>query len=508
MNPFSARAANLAQLILNAAERSPRAVFGTDTVSAPLHLVVDTARRLAGEMAALGVRQGQIAAFVGVTSEHYLVMWMAAQLMGVRTALINPHYPSDLLGEMLSDLCPDAVICFDDSPEAMGALGWPVLDARNAWRGSIVLASGRLSALPTDAGEAADWGLSREEAEIACYMHTSGTTGRPKFCGQSHAYFIKLGRYIADSMGYTRFDTVYAPLPMFHINPLGYGVVAGLTAGASVLGTRRFSAGSFWGTVKGIGATAVVLHGAPMKMLLKDTRPEDSAGHSIRTVFFASAEFLARFDIPIGSSVYGSTEAGGLCHFWHVRAGDRELTVEGPTHYAGKSRFDVEAMLSGDGEILVRERSPNTLFSGYLRNGALDASTDADGWFHTGDRGRMDEFGNLVFVERLSESIRVNGEYVPIEYVERVLESHAGLSDFAIWSRPDAVSGQRVVLWLTDLAPDIQRIASAIATLPKIMRPVEIIGIEQLPRDSGVSKVQRRRLASEPVLWRRAVSVA
>ena len=46
-------------------------------------------------------------------------------------------------------------------------------------------------------------------------------------------------------MGYTWRDVVYAPMPMFHINPLGYGVVAGLTAGASVFGTRRFSTGEF-----------------------------------------------------------------------------------------------------------------------------------------------------------------------------------------------------------------------------------------------------------------------
>lgn len=508
MSSFAADTVNLAQLISQAAERSPQARFGTDEVSVPMKDAIGKARLLARQLGASGVRRGATAAFVGVTSEHYLVLWMAAQLMGVRTALINPHYPQELLRDMLTDLGPDVVAYFDDTFLAPEADQWRMLDARKAWEGIIAATPVGEGKDGLGAGDPASWGLTCEASDIASYMHTSGTSGRPKFCAQSHAYFVKLGRYIADSLGYTRFDTVYAPLPMFHINPLGYGVVAGLTAGASVLGSRRFSASTFWPTVKRIGATAVVLHTTPMKILLKDTAPVDSVGHTIRAVFFASSEFLERFDIPIGSSAYGSTEAGGLCNLWHVRAGDREMASEGSTHYAGKPRFDVELVISDEGEIMVRERAPNTLFSGYLRDGKVDPSLDNQGWFHTGDRGRIDEVGNLVFIERMSESIRVNGEYVPIDYVERQLESQAGLAEFAVWSRPDAISGQRVVLWVTDCNLDISRTTAVIEQLPRIMRPVEIIGIERLPRDTGVNKVQRRRLANEPVLWRHAVSPA
>jgi len=507
MSLFSARTTNLAQLVVDAAKRSPNAPFGTDTTSAPLAQVLEKARELTRQLGSAGLRKGAVVAFVGVTSENYLVLWMAAQLMGVRTALINPHYPQDLLRDMLSDLRPDTVAYFDDSFGAPADASWRLLDGREAWDGRVTLTPAQPGAqVPAMTGDPAEWGLACEGAEIACYMHTSGTSGQPKFCAQSHAYFLKLGRYIADSLGYTRFDLVYAPLPMFHINPLGYGLVAGLTAGAGVLGARRFSAAEFWPTVKRIGATALVLHGTPMKLLLKDTGPSDSAGHDVRAVFFASAEFLERFDIPVGATVYGSTEAGGLCHLWHVRPGDREIAPEGPTHYAGGARFDVEAMVTNDGEILVRERSPQTLFSGYLRDGVVDRAVDNEGWFHTGDRGRLDELGNLVFIERMSESIRVNGEYVPIDFVERRLEVEAGLSEFAIWSRSDPISGQRVVLWVTDPELDVVRTTEVIRSLPKIMRPVEIIRVAKLPRDTGVNKVQRRRLTGESVLSRHTVS--
>lgn len=168
-------------------------------------------------------------------------------------------------------------------------------------------------------------------------------------------------------------------------------------------------------------------------------------------------------------------------------------------------RHQWNAQIGDAGEILVRERAPHSLFSGYLRDGVLDRSTDAEGWFHTGDRGRIDHLGNLVFIERMSESIRVNGEYVPIDFVESLLEAEAELSEFAIWSRPDTVSGQRVVLWVADSAFDLDKTLSAIGRLPKLMRPVEILQIAKLPRDTGVNKIQRRRLHDEQVLSRHAV---
>lgn len=498
---------NLAQLITSAARRSPRALFGTDTAAMPLAEALELARRLARQLGAAGLRRGSTVAFIGATSEHYLILWMASQLVGLRSALINPHYPQELLRDMLVDLRPDAVAFFDDQFAAPASPDWRQLDARRAWVGEITLTGD--SPLPADGahdGDPAEWGMQCEGGDIASYMHTSGTSGRPKFCAQSHTYFIRLGRFIADSMGYTWRDVVYAPMPMFHINPLGYGVVAGLTAGASVFGTSRFAAGEFWRTVKRIGATAAVLHGTPLKMLLKDTTPQDSEGHPLRCVFFASQEFLSRFSVPMGITLYGSTEAGGLCHLWQLRPGDVEPAQEGPTQYAGRARFDMEAMLSDEGEILVRQLSENTLFSGYLRDGVIDPAVDAAGWFHTGDRGRIDSYGNLVFIERLSEAIRVNGEYVPIDYVERKLETEAALAEFALWSRPDEVSGQRPVLFVTDPGFDLARTTAVINTLPRIMRPVEILRIAALPRDTGVNKVQRRRLAGEPVLARYALS--
>jgi len=492
---FNRQIFNLAQLIESAASRSPNAQFGVDQCYRPLAEALEVAKKLAVRYGSLGLNRGDCIAFIGPTTEHYLICWLGAQMRGLQTALINPYYPEELIREMLADLRPRAALTFDASTLTEEA-DWLRLDGSRAWQGEIGCTSGERRTVASEALSGTDC----DEAEIACFMHTSGTSGRPKFCALSHAYFLRLGRFIADSLGYVKGDVVYAPMPMFHINPLGYGVVAALTANAGVVGAQRFKAEEFWDTVKRINATAVILHATPTKLLLRNATKEQSAGHQVRVAYFAGPDFLDKFDVPLGMSAYGSTEAGGLCHLWLNRVGDDPLAEEGALHYAGRARFDVEAKISDAGEILVRGSSSNTLFSGYLRNGSLDPSVDEDGWFHTGDRGRLDVHGNLVFIERASESIRVNGEYVPIEYVEKRLETALGNTEFAIGARPDPISGQRVVLFVAESEFDTDRLCTEIAALPKLMQPVQIRVIRALPRDTGVNKVQRRRLDDEVVL--------
>lgn len=508
MKTFNGQVNNLAQLIHWAVERAPDAVYGVDTAHVGMRDALLTAKKLSGQLLAHGFRARSRIAFVGATSEHYLIMWMATQLSGIEVALLNPNLPRDLLHDMLEDLDPLAVALFDDTlMSLLNDVPWPVIDARRAWDGvvdcssPVVATDGPGSPYAPDTG-----GIDCTETDIACYVHTSGTSGRPKFCALSHGYFLRLGRFVSDTLGYAANDVVFAPMPMFHINPLGYGVVSAWTAAAGVLGTQKFSVSRFWDIAKATGATSIVLHFAAMKMLMEKTDRSHSDGHRIRSALCVNAEFLERFNVSIGTTAYGSTEAGGLCHMWHVRPGDASPVQEGPLFYGGRARFDVEAKISESGEILVRELAPNTLFSGYLKDGVVVSALDEDRWFHTGDRGRLDAVGGLVFIERMSESLRVNGEFVPIDYVERHLEAAAGIREFAIWGRPHAISGQQVVLWVTDDGFDPARMAEAIQMLPKFMRPGEIVVIERLPRDSGVNKIQRRRLSEEPPVRTLAVT--
>lgn len=340
---------NLAQLFLAAATLRSDARFGMASDPWTLVRSVETSGRAAAAFRQSGLQPGDRVALIGHTSMSYLLAWMALHMLGAEVALINPDYPAALLTTMLADLEPQAVVWSGVSPDCATAPAVAHLDASNLATG-LLRVGGEVTEMAALSGIAP--GAQRRSLDIAGYMHTSGTTGTPKFCAQTHSYFISLGRFIANSLCVSPADTVLAPLPMFHINPLGYGVIGALTAQADMLTVPRFSASQFWPTVLATGSTVLMLHSPPVEILKRATTAEDAAGHRVRAVFYADEEFLSRFGVALGLSCYGSTEAAGLTHTWAWRreaspprfprgwratAGGRALTSPGPSMRRARS---------------------------------------------------------------------------------------------------------------------------------------------------------------------------
>jgi carnitine-CoA ligase len=482
---------NLASLLVHRRERSPDQRFGLLGSHEPYRDVFDRSAAVASLLGDCGITNGARVAVIGTNTTSYLVTWMALQLAGAETALVNPTYPAGLLTEMLADLDPAAVVWVGSPADRSVRPGVPHIDA--AQSSDLVLDVDGERRVATAAPD--DFpGTKRAALDVAGYMHTSGTTGTPKFCAQTHEYFLRLGRFVADSMGLSAVDTMLAPLPLFHINPLGYGVIGGLIAGANVLSAERFSASRFWPDVLDHDVTALILHAPPVEILKRATTRAHAKGHNIRIVFFADSAFLDEFEIPMGVSAYGSTEAGGLCHVWTWRRGDPVDLPEGMSRYGGRNRHDVEWTVTHDGEILVRAQRPGVLFDGYFRRGELVRPFDEDGWFSTGDLGRVDAAGNLVFIERRAESIRVKGEYVPIGFVEDHFAKLTGLRDVAVWRRPSDLVDDDVALYVAADSIDIDEIRAASLLLPSFMRPSVLFRLAEIPRDGGIGKIRRRQL--------------
>lgn len=485
---------NLANFLLERADLRPELRIGVAGHQIELRDAIQRGRCIAGDLAEAGFEPGDRIAVVENTSTEYLVFWMGCQLAGIEPALINPTYPEDLLHQMLEVLKPKAVATAAGGVRADGRppVGFSDVLSEPLRYGEARLPGVAASALP---------GCEREGSAIAGYMHTSGTTGLPKFCAQSHLYYLKLGRLLADELSLSPADRVLAPLPMFHVNPLGYGFMGALTGYADLVTVERFSASGFWPTVKDEGITVLVLHAPPVEIIKRRTTPDEAAGHLVRAMFYADEDFLTTFEVPVAMSCYGSTEVGGLSHVWQWRRGERAGIPEGMSHYAGRPRYDIDYRLSNEGEILVRGNETGAVFAGYLRDGAVDPSVDEDGWFHTGDLGRMDEKGRLIFIERAAQSIRSKGEFVPIDHVEQTFSRIAAFDDLALWKRPGELRDEEeVILFVVADQVPMDELAACAETLPKFMRPVAVARVAVIPRDAGAGKVQRNRLVPEDVL--------
>lgn len=486
---------NLAELILDRGNRFPNHKFSMAGSDVTLGHIIETAGGVVGLLKKIGIDSADRVAVIGTNSDSYLAVWFALQLGGIEAALINPVYPQALLTEMLNNLEPKAIIWVGIDPLKSLTPNVLGIDGSDAINGSLFFESENFSngKIPTVLG-----GLSRQPSDIAGFMHTSGTTGTPKFCAQTHEYFLRLGRFIADTMTFAQSDIIFAPLPLFHINPLGYGVIGALTGNSQFVSTNKFSASGFWPIVKEAEVTALILHAPPVEILKRATNRADSIDHRVRIVFYTDREFLDEFQIPLGVSAYGSTESGGLSHVWLWRQGDQTIIPEGLSRYGGRCRHELEWRINPDGEIELRPNRENVMFSGYQRGKILVNPFRDDGWFETGDLGRVDELGNLIFIERRTESIRVKGEFVPISYVEDIFSKVESIKDVAIWRRPSELVDDEIVLFIETIENkkvDMVKIGEVRQALPAFMRPTVMLIVDQIPRDAGVGKIRRRQLS-------------
>jgi crotonobetaine/carnitine-CoA ligase len=475
---------NLAQLLVQRAGERPELRVGTVDEQV---LLSDALRRAAGGAARFA---GQLdttdrVAVVASTCTDYLVAWMACVLAGAPVALINPTYPPELLAQMLDNFEPALVVTdLADREFASARNVLALADVRDWPDGDVMQAPG----------------LATDPLAIVSFMHTSGTTGIPKFCVQTHSYFLRLGADMAAALGLTTADRLLAPLPLFHITPRGYGIIGALSAGADALTVRKFSASGFWPAVKDNGISALALHAPPVEILKRATSADDAAGHQVRTMFYADAEFMARYGIGKAVSGYGSTEAAGVSHL-HQWALGEDIPVNA-SRYGGAPRPELEDRIDESGQIFVRAHRDGVLFAGYFADGTLNPSVDADGWFATGDLGRRDEHGGLVFLERAAESIRVKGEFIPIPYVEEQLGAIGDLRDLALWKMPGELVDDEAVLYVVADRVPTDAIRTISAGLPAFMRPTRVAQIAAMPRDAAAGKVQRRLLhAQEVISW-------
>lgn len=335
---------------------------------------------------------------------------------------------------------------------------------------------------------------------------TSGTTGEPKAVVEPLAAHWAKMQLFADAFRPGPEDVHLLYMPISHVFGSRLALMALLRGGRLVL-TERFSPER---TLELIARESVtVMPGVPTHLrLLRDRY--DPARHdvsSLRWVLSAAAG-LPR---PLAQWVYEALGADitfvyGCSEGFTMLTTDRDEILAGAV---GRTVFRGPPGTPADGTVRIADERGATLApgeTGEILYGAAvpvrywdhpDAATD--GWYRTGDLGRMDAAGAVYIVGRLKELVNRGGLHVSAAEVELALALHPGVADAGVIAVADATLGEAVcacVVPAGPTAPTLAELRSFLGqTLARHKLPDELCVIEAIPR-TDIGKVDRKRLTA------------
>ncbi len=263
----------------------------------------------------------------------------------------------------------------------------------------------------------------------------------------------------------------------------------------------------FWDDVRRGGCTAFYYIGEMLRILLKSTAPSDATGTTLRVGWGIGAspddfdEFTHRFGVPLRTG-YGSTEANVPVFYPRTdpRRGSVGRVIAGFELRIADERGDPRP--AGEvGEILVRSSEPFALMAGYDADPGATVAAWKDLWFHSGDAGRIDESGNLFFIGRVRDVMRVRGENVSAFELEAVIADCEGVIEVAAVGVPGELGGEEIKVVIVPQAGasiDFAAIvAKAEAALPKYAVPRYLECVSELPK-TETGKVRKHVLRATP----------
>ncbi len=406
---------------------------------------------LAARYAARGFGPGGRLALMMENRPHFFLHFLALNRLGVAVVPLAAQAAAELAG-LIARARVGAVIAAAPllplAREAAGAAGVTAVPEDD------------LESLPAQApGARSEIGPD----SLAALLFTSGTTGRPKACRLTNAYFHRLGRRYVGMGGLAAVrpgaERILTPLPVNHMNALAASFTGALMAGACLIQLDRFHPRQWWDTVRASEATLLHYLGVMPALLLRlpETAADADIGAQVRFGFGAGVDprhhgaFEARFGFPL-IEAWAMTETGG--------AGFIAAAAE-PRHVGrrcfGRAPPDLAYRLVDEqghdvsdgapGELWVRTAGPDPrryFFDGYDGDDAATEEAWAGGWFHTGDVVRADAEGLLFFVDRNKNIVRRSGENIAAVEVEGVLAQHPGVVAVAVAPIPDEIRGEEV----------------------------------------------------------------
>ena len=455
--------------------------------------------KFAAALAALQVQPGDRVAVQVDKSVDAVFLYVACLRMGAVFVPINVANTANEVDYLLHDCRPRVAVI----RPADRALIEP-----SALRASACLATlgaDGTGSLPDLANELADEFAERtlDPAALAAIVYTSGTTGRSKGAMLTRANLFSNATVLAETWRFDSTDVLLHTLPLFHVHGLFVAINTVLASRSALTLLPRFDAES---TLEHLPQTSVYM-GVPTHYtrLLQNSALNQVSTSRVRLFVSGSApllpethrEFLARTGHVILER-YGMTET--LINTSNPYIGPRIPGSVGPSLRGTELRvthpgLDAEAAQDSIGMLQVKGPS---VFAGYWQEEAKTLAAFApDGWFKTGDLGRIDSEGYVYIVGRANDLVISGGYNVYPKEVEIELDSLAGVLESAVFGVPHPDFGEGVtaaVVMKPGAAHTEKSILGLLRTrLAGYKMPKQILLVAELPRNA-MGKVQKNEL--------------
>ena len=418
---------------------------------------LDRIERLCTVITELGVGPGDRLGILAGGSHVYIELWRAALAGAAVLNPLNTRLAPDELVYILND--SDTEVLFVDATFAT-----IVHDLRRRvplLRRVVLIGAGDA---PCDArlvdlmASAVATGLPPEPADDApcVLMYTGGTTGLPKGVILSQAAVCLVIYRMQMSARFGARQRYLAFMPMFHVGGIAsWGLV--LPHGGLTVVLPAFEAGAVNAAIREHAITSIGAVPTMLAMMIQHPSYEPSMMASLDLAMYGAApmppELLQRWMSAYPHleffQAYGMTECAatvtGLLAEDHRRGGDILRSVGRPMPGCLIEIRDpvsgVALPLGETGEIFVRCGS---IMAGYWNNPAATADAIVDGWYRTGDAGRLDPEGFLFMADRVKDMIVTGAENVYSLEVENAISSHPAVIQVAVVGAPDPIWGEAV----------------------------------------------------------------
>ena len=458
------------------------------------------AGQLANRLVALGVQPGDRIAVQVEKSAEVLILYLASLRAGAVYLPLNTGYTGTEIAYFLGDAEPRLFVVSPaaaaDAAPLAAAAGATLCTLGDDGRSGTLLDG--LDALPTAFDD-----VTRAPDDLAAILYTSGTTGRSKGAMLSHANLLSNARTLAAAWRFGPEDELLHALPIYHTHGLFVATNVSLFAGAAIRLLPRFDLDALFAGMK----SATVMMGVPTfyTRLLGDTRLDRAATAGMRLFVSGSAPLLAEthraWQEATGHMIlerYGMTETN--MNTSNPYEGERRPGTVGPPLAGVTIRVvdETSGVPLPAGEVgMIEVKGPN-VFQGYWRMPEKTAAEfRADGFFITGDLGRMSEDGYVEIVGRGKDLVITGGLNVYPKEVETEIDLLDGVEESAVIGLPHDDFGEAVtavVVRQPGAAISETEIMSVLSgRLAKFKLPKAVFFADALPRNT-MGKVQKKLL--------------